>query len=298
MKDFRGKVVVVTGAAMGIGKSLAEKAVQEGCRGLVVADIGAEQLEETAAALRRLGSTIVVTAVIDASKLADVQRLLTTTLDHFGEVNLACFNAGVGGGRGSQSVIDGDMEQWAWVQRVNFWGPLYGSKLFGKHMVQQAKSAGTEGHIVNTASMAGVVAGFLGAYSTSKVSCVALTERLAQDFFDAGVYPTVSASVLCPAFVATNIYDQSKYAESGSSKPRQGAAQVFGKLPGSIAPGAVADAVFDGVRRGLLYINTHPDELAVAVTRRAQRLIAAEVPVREMETRRQLVRMQQKLSKL
>ena len=98
MKDFRGKVVVVTGAAMGIGRSLAEKAVQEGCRGLVVADIGAEQLEETAAALRRLGSTIVVTAVIDASKLADVQRLLTTTLDHFGDVNLACFNAGVGGG--------------------------------------------------------------------------------------------------------------------------------------------------------------------------------------------------------
>merc|ERR1712217_674656 len=102
--------------------------------------------------------------------------------EHFGVVNLVFFNAGVGGSKGSTSVLGADLQQWRWVEEVNFWGVIYGCKLFGRVMVEQAKRDGTEGHIVNTSSMAGLTHGFLGAYSTSKHAVVAITEGLIAEF--------------------------------------------------------------------------------------------------------------------
>ena len=196
-----------------------------------------------------------------SGKLEDVQRLLDETLSAFGGVNLACFNAGVGGSGGqdgapsSMSVLDADLERWEWVEAVNFWGVLYGSKLFGKYMSEQALADGTEGHIVNTASMAGVQAGFLGAYSTSKHSVVALTEKLVTELQMNGAFPAMGASVLCPAFVATNIYDSARYdkaAEEGSpvkinekASPMQDEKTIgkgLGQAMGLISPASVADS--------------------------------------------------------
>lgn len=139
--------------------------MEQGCRGLVIGDLNMPDCEAAAAELRLLGSGEVLSVSMDAGKIEDVQRLLDETLSTFGGVNLACFNAGVGGsgmggkGGGSMSVLDADIDRWEWVEAVNFWGVLYGSKLFGKYMSEAALADGTEGHIVNTASMAGVTAG-------------------------------------------------------------------------------------------------------------------------------------------
>ena len=166
------------GGCSGIGLGIAQKCMAEGVRGLVIGDLNPADLSETAEALGALGPGEVVTVAIDAGKLEDVQRLLDVTLSNFGSVNLAFFNAGVGGREGSNTVLDADIEAWEWVEAVNFWGVLYGCKLFGRFMADAAIADGTPGHIVNTASLAGLIGGGMGAYSTSKHSVVAITEKL------------------------------------------------------------------------------------------------------------------------
>merc|ERR1711879_113926 len=140
-------------------------------------------------------------------------------------------------------------------------------------MVSQARKDGTEGHIVNTASMAGYVTGMMGAYSTSKHSCVAVTEGLLQDLRIAKIFPTVATSVLCPGFVQTNIFDQSKYVQSGAAPPAANVAKAFAKMPGSIPTSEVADMVFEAIHKQDLYINTHPQSVQEAVRSRAEGII-------------------------
>ena len=210
MKDFEGKVAVVTGGASGIGYGIAEKCVKSGMH-LVVADLKLPDIEKAIKDLSRHanGDQKIVPFPMDCANKEDNQKLLNATLQHFNSVNLAFFNAGVAGGIKASSLLDGEEERWRWVEEVNFWGVYYGAKVFGTKMVELAKSNPSyEGHIVNTASAAGYGAGF-GAYSTSKHSCVALTETLIQDFYNKEVFPRLSASVLCPFFVQTNIV--SKY---------------------------------------------------------------------------------------
>ena len=235
MKDVAGRVCVITGGVSGIGRALAERCMSGGCRGLVIGDLNPEQLATAKGELGELGDAEVLTVTMDAGKLEDVQRLLDDTLSAFGAVHLACFNAGVGGSPGSMTVLDADLEKWEWVEQVrralsstprpspcgqlglqgvvnfcpqvNFWGVLYGSKLFGKYMSEQAIESGVESHIINTVSMAGVSGGGLGAYSTSKHSALAVTEKLMEELQANGAFPTMGASALCPAFVNTNIND-------------------------------------------------------------------------------------------
>ena len=230
MKDVAGRVCVITGGVSGIGRALAERCMSGGCRGLVIGDLNPEQLATAKGELGELGDAEVLTVTMDAGKLEDVQRLLDDTLSAFGAVHLACFNAGVGGSPGSMTVLDADLEKWEWVEQVrraffffstlwaglqvvnfcpqvNFWGVLYGSKLFGKYMSEQAIESGVESHIINTVSVAGVSGGGLGAYSTSKHSALAVTEKLMEELQANGAFPTMGASALCPAFVNTNIND-------------------------------------------------------------------------------------------
>ena len=132
MKDFNGKVAVVTGAVSGIGRALAERCMAEGVAGLVIGDLNPDDLTTAAQELDTLGPGAVLPVAMDAGKLEDVQHLLDETLSAFGAVHLACFNAGVGGREGSSSVLDADIESWQWVEAVNKWGVLYGCKLFGR----------------------------------------------------------------------------------------------------------------------------------------------------------------------
>jgi|EP00945_MAST-04E_sp_MAST-4E-sp1_P004427 NAD(P)-dependent dehydrogenase (short-subunit alcohol dehydrogenase family) len=287
MKTLHGKIVVVTGAAMGIGLALAERAIEEGARGVVLADISGD-LNKTVAALRgRLGDKHdVITSIIavrtNVSRLADLQRLLRITLDKFGTVNVLFNNAGVGGGDGAKSVANADIAKWEWVMGVNFWSVLYGCHTFGKWMISRAQEDETyEGHVCNTASMAAYISGFLGAYSASKSACVAVTERLLQDVFNADVFPRVGVSCLCPAMVVTNILNQSKYEENhGERLPTAAEIDTFARMPGALSPAAVAEAVFDAIRKGdVLYINTHSMITDFAIRARAEAVCKAVVPV-------------------
>jgi NAD(P)-dependent dehydrogenase (short-subunit alcohol dehydrogenase family) len=299
MRSLLGKVVVVTGAAMGIGRALASRAISEGARGVVVADISAE-LERTADELRRgadaapdAARTRVLCVHTDVSRLADLEALLAATLDAFGAVNVLFNNAGVGGGDGAKSVVRADVGKWRWVMDVNFWSVMYGSKTFGEWMVARAMRDDTfEGHIINTASMAAYVSGFLGAYSASKTACVAVTERLLQDVYEAGVYPRVGVSCLCPAMVNTNILDQAKYVQNkGEKSVGAEAIKAFASLPGCLSPTAVADAVYEALRKGnVLYINTHAAITDFAIRARAESVCDAVVPVSQVRANAKVLR--------
>lgn len=286
MKTLHGKVVVVTGAAMGIGRALAERAVLEGACGVVLADIS-HDLEKTAASLRNegLGDATIISVRTDVSRLSDLERLLHITLEHFGTVNVLFNNAGVGGGDGAKSVVHADLAKWEWVMGVNFWSVLYGCHVFGKWMISRAKAdAAFEAHVCNTASMAAYISGFLGAYSASKSACVAVTERLLQDIFDADVFPQIGVSCLCPAMVVTNILNQSKYeANRGERAPTADEVNAFSRMPGAIKPDAVAEAVYDALRKGdILYINTHAAVTDFAIRARADTVCKASVPVAQL----------------
>jgi NAD(P)-dependent dehydrogenase (short-subunit alcohol dehydrogenase family) len=279
MRDFEGKVAVITGGAMGIGLAIAEKAIAAGVRGVVIGDLKEDELHHAVSQLSSRNDYVKVVGVqMDASKEEDVQRLLDETLEHFGQVHLLFNNAGVGGGGRADSILNADIKKWKWVMEVNFWGVLFGCKLFGKVMVEQAKR-GISGHIVNTASMAGLVTGHPSAYFTSKHAVVALTEGLMNEFQELQI-PGLNASVLCPAFVATNIFDSGRYDQSNfeSKSPqldasaRAAKAKGFAKLSGCISAPEVADAVFGAIEKEELYILTH--DATEAVRSRAETILA------------------------
>lgn len=287
MKDFRSKVAVITGGVSGIGRAIAERCMVEGVAGLVIGDLNADDLAVAVAELRTLGPGTVLSVAMDAGELDDVQRLLDETLSAFGAVHLACFNAGVGGGEGSNTVLDADIERWEWVEAVNKWGVLYGNKLFGRHMADVAMADGTEAHIVNTASLAGLTGGGLGAYSTSKHAVVAITEKLVEELQSIGAFPAMSASVLCPGFVATNIFDAGRYhkADQVGKAPeidtKQATAAVAMLSKGGadvISAKEVSDVVFDSIASQELYILPHMDLAQLAVRSRAETILNKVIP--------------------
>ena len=194
MQDFAGKVAVVTGGASGIGLGMATRFAAEGMR-LVLADIEEGALEAAAQGLRASGAEVLAVQT-DAGDAASMDNLGARTLDHYGAVHIVCNNAGVGthGRMWELSVND-----WEFVLRVNLWGVIHGVRVFAPHLIEQ-----DEGHIVNTASMAGLVSvAGAGPYNVSKHGAVTLSETLSAELRDAG--SNVGVSVLCPGLVATNL---------------------------------------------------------------------------------------------
>lgn len=258
MKEFKGKVAVVTGAASGIGLALATRCVEEGMH-VVMADIEEAALQAAAEKLSATGSNSILAIKTDVSVADEILKLKDKTIEEFGAVHLLFNNAGVGGGGNAWTATKKD---WDWVLGVNLWSVIYGIQTFMPQMIAQD----TECHIVNTASVAGLLGGTTNAcYSVTKHGVVALTENFYQDIQAEGL--KVGTSVLCPGFVNTRIFESGRNrpahlteaAEPAPLTAEQEARVAMFKqiLEQGMQPAQIADIVFEAIRNNQLYILTH-----------------------------------------
>lgn len=286
MKEFKGKVAVVTGAASGIGRALAERCVSEGMK-VVLADIEEANLSKAEAELAAAGGTVLGVRT-DVSKRSDVELLAQKALDAFGQVHLLFNNAGVAAGGAPWEATWND---WEWVVGVNLWGVIHGVKVFTPLMLAQ----NTECHIVNTSSTAGLtVGGGFGPYAVTKHAVVALSESLYLALQQRN--SLIKASVLCPGLVRTNIGDTERNRpvelrnEPVAKTPEMQAGQAAFKaaLEASMPPSQVAGAVFDAIEKEQFYILPHPEWIEV-IRLRTDKLLRLENPLSPLATIMKLV---------
>jgi len=255
MKDFKDKVAVITGGASGIGRAMAERFGAEGMK-VVLADVEEAALKQAEAEFREKGVDVLA-VMTDVSKPEALEKLAQETLNAFGGVHVVCNNAGVAGAWGA--TWENTREDWDWIMGVNLWGVIHGVRTFLPIMLKQ----GEEGHIVNTASLAGLMRG-AGIYGVTKQAVVALTESLYNELALANA--KVHVSVLCPGWVNTKIIDadRNRPAELAHTvAPAPQAEEMDGVIRGLLKSGLdpvdVADQVMTAIRDEQLYIITHPD---------------------------------------
>jgi NAD(P)-dependent dehydrogenase (short-subunit alcohol dehydrogenase family) len=269
--NFAGKTAVLTGAGSGFGLECARIGARLGMN-LVLADVQQDALDGAAAELVAAGAQVLAMRV-DVSKAADVEALGAATLARFGAPHLVFNNAGVGSGG---LVWENTAQDWEWVFGVNVMGVAHGVRVFTPMMLAAAAhDPEWRGHIVNTASMAGLVnPPNMGVYNASKHAVVALSETLYQDL--ALVTEQISASVLCPYFVPTGIAmshrNRPKDAAVRATKPSKSqmiAHAMMNKAVegGRVSAAEVAQRVFDAVSARQFYIYSHPEALAGVQTR-------------------------------
>ncbi len=273
MQEFAGKVAVITGAASGIGKALTEKCLAEGMH-VVMADIEAAALEKAAAELQATTNNQVLPILTNVAMEAELQKVLDETVETLGGVHLLFNNAGVGGGGNAWNATQKD---WDWVLGVNLWSVIYGLRVFVPQMLSQNEPC----HIVNTASVAGLIGGSTNAlYSVTKHGVVALTENLMVDLQAEGAQ--IGCSVLCPGFVNTNIFDSGRNRPSAlaneesppapTPEDEQRMAMFREILRQGMQPPEIAEIVFDAIRANRLYILTH-DHFDEMIRARAENMI-------------------------
>jgi len=202
MDMLAGRVAVVTGAASGIGFALAERFAAEGMK-VVLADVEEAPLAQAESAIKAKGGTTMAVRT-NVMHEPEIKRLADTVFATWGKVHVLCNNAGVSGGAGADGIWNVPREDWDWVLGVNFSGVLHGIR----HFVPRMLAAGEAGHIVNTASVAGIVTSAMGPYTISKHAVVALSERLYKDLKQRE--SKISASVLCPGWVNTRIMESAR----------------------------------------------------------------------------------------
>ncbi len=267
MQNLDGKTAVITGAASGIGRAMANRFATAGMK-VVLADVEEPVLDEAVAQLQA-GGADAIGVVTDVSDLSSVEALLAAATGAFGNVNILCNNAGVGGGTlGSASRGALDLPDWKWVLEVNLWGVIHGHHVFLPHLLEHG-----DGHIVNTASMAGHLPGH-GAYTASKWAVTGITEGLFHQLRGSG--STVGVSCLCPGWVNTQI------AESTRNRPEWAAphplteepdddlaaeaearfAFIRDQLAAGMAPEDVANLVHDAVVENSFWVFTDPTIVA------------------------------------
>ncbi len=275
MRDLKGKVAVVTGAASGIGRAMAERFGREGMK-LVLADVEEKALIDTRDAFLKAGVEAIAMTV-DVSKPDQVERLAKRTFEKFGAAHVVCNNAGIGTGGFTWELSQPD---WEWVLGVNLWGVIHGIRAFVPRMLSQG-----EGHVVNTASIAGLLsAPGMAAYCASKHAVVAISECLHHDLnLVAG--GKVKVSVVCPAWVRTRIADSERNRPASAPRPPAASAPqavlleglMRQAIAGGIPPEEVADQVLQAVLEDRFWVLTHP-KTKRAVEKRMQGILEGRAP--------------------
>ena len=270
MHPLSGGVAVITGAASGFGLEASRLAARLGMR-IVMADVQADALEAAASEVRGLGVNV-LPCRLDVSKASEVEALGEATLQAFGAPNFVFNNAGVGAGG---LIWEHTLKDWEWVIGVNLMGVAHGVRVFTPMLLAAAKANPQwRGHIVNTASMAGLLnAPNMGVYNVTKHAVVALTETLQQDLCQ--VTDQVRASVLCPYFVPTGISHSHRnrppeLRSQGKPTPSQLIAQAMSEKAvssGKVSAADVAAATFAAIEAQQFYIYSHPNALAPVQTR-------------------------------
>jgi NAD(P)-dependent dehydrogenase (short-subunit alcohol dehydrogenase family) len=262
MQLSEGKVAVVTGAASGIGLALANRFARSGMK-VVMADVEEKRLEEAVSSVASPGLEVAGVPT-DVSDEVSVQALAARVTERFGAVHVLCNNAGVA------TMSDpwfGPRSAWEWVFGVNLWGVIHGVRAFLPHMAAQR-----EGHIVNTASMAGLVPGTGPIYDSTKHAVVAITEDLYRTTRMAGL--PIGVSVLCPGWVRTGILDAGRNwpERLGERPPDSAESAVMAPIVRRVidegtTPAAVADMVADAIEAQRFWVFTGPEWLELAVRR-------------------------------
>jgi NAD(P)-dependent dehydrogenase (short-subunit alcohol dehydrogenase family) len=256
MDDFEGKTAVVTGAASGIGLALAERFAAARMQ-VVLADVQQDALDRAVAKLEQRQARVLGVRT-DIMLEESVRSLAEQAISAFGKVHIVCNNAGVASTRGGRAsaIWEVPAADWQWVMGVNFYGVLYGLQAFMPHMLAH----GEPGHIVNTASLAAVLPGG-GTYGVSKHAVLCLTETLYNDLKARDA--KIGASVLCPGFVNTNIFDAERNRPKGlettaSPIPGEQMDIARGLLAQGKDPSDIAEAVFRSIQEDRLYVLPHP----------------------------------------
>lgn len=279
METFEGKVAVITGGAAGIGLALARVLASEGAR-LVLGDIEQSALDAAVADLGANGADVIGHRC-DVSQLAEVEVLADVAEERFGAIHIAVNNAGVAAGGAAWDV---DHATWEWVLGVDLWGVIHGVRTFVPRII-----AAGGGHVVNTASMAGLTSTpFMGPYNVAKHGVVTLSETMFHEL--ALLHPEVGVTVVCPGWVRTGINrsernrpdavsgdDELSGPEGGPAAGVDLKAMIDGLIEAGLEPDDVAAQIVDAIRHRRFYVVTH-QEWASAVTQRAGRIVDGENP--------------------
>ncbi len=253
MEQFAGGTAVVTGGASGMGLAFAHRFAEAGMN-IVLGDIEAEPLAMAEASIAAKGVKVMPVRT-DVAKADDVEALAAKSYERFGKVNILCNNAGIGGSPGNTWELS--KKDWEWVIDVDLWSVINGIRSFVPRMIANGEAA----HIVNTASVAGLVSGAVGGpYTVAKFGVVALSEQLYFELGRAG--HNIGVSVLCPGFVNTNIFDsgrnrQAEYGEPAVAPPPESAqrrAMIDAIRNQILQPGEIAELVFEAIQTRKLYI--------------------------------------------
>lgn len=284
--DFKGKTAVLTGAGSGFGLECARIGARLGMN-LVLVDVQQDALDRASAEMLAAGSHVLARRV-DVADAVQMEALALEVEKRFGAPHFVFNNAGVGAGG---LVWENTVKDWEWVLGVNLWGVVHGVRLFTPMMLAAAaRDPAWRGHIVNTASMAGLtVPPNMGIYNVSKSAVVSLTETLYHDL--RLVSDQISCSVLCPYFIATGINQshRNRPGELAAEKPTQ--SQLIGQAMSDKAVGSgkmtaadMAQKVFDAIAADTFYIYSHPHALG-PVQRRMEATVAGTNPPDPFESR-------------
>ncbi len=273
LTEVEGRVAVITGAASGIGRALAQRCAERGMR-VVASDVEREVLDETVALVEKNGGQA-IGVLTDIRSGEAVEALAAAAYEAYGAVHLLCNNAGVFQAGVLWERTEAD---WEWVLGVNVWGIIHGIRAFVPRML----AGGEPGHIVNTSSLAGIVSnGYSGPYNTSKFAALGISECLAHDLRTSGA--RIGASVLVPGSVNTRIADSTRNRPAALADGLGAADATFveqaldSMVSTGVHPLSVADLVLDAVRTGQFVIPTsagYDDQ----IRHRAEAMLAREVP--------------------